>query len=66
MPPADNLGTLNRDPLAVPNEEKFSVDEETAAALASGMKSADEARFTDAESVRKLAKSWASRSSTQT
>lgn len=65
MAKADNLGTLDRDPLAIPNDEEFSVDEETAAAIASAMKSADAGRLTDAESVRKLVKSWTSRSSTQ-
>jgi hypothetical protein len=66
MPQADDLGTLDRDPLAIPNDEEFSVDEETAAALASAIQSADEERLTDAESVRNLVKSWTSRSSTRT
>lgn len=52
------MSDLNLDDLFVSTEEEVEVDEETAAAMALGIKQADEGRTVPLEDVRKMIPEW--------
>jgi len=56
--------TKRVDPL-VSNEQELEIDAATAAAIARGIRAADEGRVVSAEEVRKLTQKWISKLSTR-